>query len=163
MPGGKIVKYYGGEMRINDGMHQTRSRGLAKPSLVVWGIILISAIVLSGCKKDPKVVFIQGEWYRKNAHLANIPGEPAQETSWYFDNGYFSVGSCCFVKSYFSGYYVVTERGENSLTLELTNLEGQNGDMILHRDDKLYADIQIDTKADTLMINSEGPFSRVSP
>ena len=134
-----------------------------KSVFLLCGLILIIPLILSGCKKDPKVVFIQGEWYYKDAHLANIPSESAQETSWIFDNGYFSVGSCCFVKSYFSGYYVVTERGDNKLTLELYNLEGQNGDIVLHRDDTAYADIKLDTENDTLIINSKGPFTRVGP
>ncbi len=125
--------------------------------------ILLIALVLSGCKKDPKVDFIQGEWYYKDAHLANIVGESAQETSWVFDHGYFSVGSCCFVKSYFSGYYTVTGRTEHTLNLELYNLEGQNGEIVLHRDDTLYAEITIDTTADTLTIDSKGPYTRINP
>ncbi len=143
-------------------MVRTRPKRLTKKVLIL-GIILLIPILLSGCKKDPKVVFIQGEWYYKDAHLANIPNESAQETSWLFDNGYFSLGSCCFVKSYISGYYVVKERGDNKLTLELFNLEGQNGDIVLHRDDTLYAEIQINTETDTLIINSKGPFTRISP
>ena len=126
-------------------------------------MILLSAILLTGCKKDPKVTFIQGEWYYKDAHLANIPNESAEETSWLFDNGYFSVVGCCFVKSYITGYYVVTARGEQTLTLELYNLDGQNGDIVLHRDDTMYADIQVNEDADTLTINSDGPFTRVNP
>ncbi len=132
-------------------------------SRLVCAIILLISIFLAGCKKDPKVDFIQGEWYYKDAHLANIVGESAQETSWVFDNGYFSVGSCCFVKSYFSGYYVVTDRADNKLNLELYNLEGQNGDTVLHKDDTLYAEIQLNVQADTLTINSKGPYTRIEP
>jgi hypothetical protein len=58
---------------------------------------------------------------------------------------------------------VVTARGEQTLTLELYNLDGQNGDIVLHRDDTMYADIQVNEDADTLTINSDGPFTRVNP
>ncbi len=138
-------------------------RSIIKPILLVWIFVIALPLLLAGCKKDPKVTFIQGGWYYKDAHLANIVGESAQEISWDFDNGYFSVGSCCFVKSYFSGYYVVTERAENKLVLELYNLQGQNGDIVLHRDDTLYAEIQIDTEKDSLIINSKGPYTRIKP
>ncbi len=67
------------------------------------------------------------------------------------------------MKSYYSGYYAITERAENKLVLELYNLEGQNGDIVLHRNDTLYAEIQLDTEKDTLIINSKGPFERISP
>jgi hypothetical protein len=137
--------------------------GAVKLIPLVCGIVILFSFLLTGCKKDPKVSFIQGEWYYKDAHLANIVGESAQETSWLFDNGYFSIGSCCFVKTYFSGYYVVTDKAENKLSLELYNLQGQNGDMVLHKDDMLYANIVIDMNADTLIINSHGPFTRIQP
>jgi hypothetical protein len=137
-------------------------RGI-KIQFLLCGLVILVPIILSGCKKDQRIAFIQGEWYYKDTHLANIVGESAQESSWTFDNGYFSLGSCCFVKSYFSGYYVVTGRSENKLNLELYHLEGQNGDIVLHRDDTLYAEIIIDTDADAITINSHGPYSRVKP
>ncbi len=138
------------------------SQGI-KTAYLLCGLVFLLPFILSGCKKDPQLAFIQGEWYYKDAHLANIPGESAQETSWVFDNGYFSVGSCCFVKSYFSGYYVVTDRKESTLNLELYHLKGQNGDAVLHKDDTLYAEISLNTEADTLTINSKGPYTRIKP
>lgn len=131
-----------------------------------WLLVILVVgfgLLAAGCKKDPKTAFIQGAWYYKDAHLANIPSESAQSTTWEFDNGYFSVASCCFVEMYFSGYYNVVERQENKLNLELFNLKGQYGDMVLHRDDTLYLEIQLDIQADTLKINSGGPYQRVTP
>lgn len=130
---------------------------------LVYLLILCLSLALAGCKKDPKVSFIQGEWYYKDKHLANIPGESAQETKWYFDNGYFSMDSCCFVKANISGYYSISDRSENELTLDLFNLEGQQGGMALHRDDTAFAQIKIDFDTDTVMINSSGPYTRISP
>jgi len=98
-----------------------------------------------------------------DAHLANIPSESAQVTSWVFENGYFSMDSCCFVKMNSSGNYSIMDRAENELTLELFNLQGQYGDTVLYRKDKLTAILKIDTEADTLKINNDGPYTRLSP
>ena len=147
-------------------MHVTRWRflkGKSATTFIRYALVLVLCLSVAGCKKDPKVTFIQGTWYYHDAHLANIPGESGQETYWVFDNGYFSLDSCCFVKSYYSGYYSITERTDNGLTLELYNLRGQYGDIVLHRGDTLAAMVKIDTQADTLTINSDGPYTRVSP
>jgi hypothetical protein len=121
------------------------------------------SLTLAGCKKDPRVTFIQGIWYYKDAHLANFPGESAQVTNWEFDNGYFSIYTCCFYKASYSGYFSVVERAENKLTLEMFNLKGQAGDLIFHQDDTINAVLEIDTQADTLLINGDGPYARVAP
>jgi hypothetical protein len=134
-----------------------------KTPIILCVLLLGLSVALVGCKKDPKVEFIQGVWYYLDAHLANIPGESAQVTNWVFDNGYFSVDSCCFVQMNFSGYYSVSYRTESELTLELFNLQGQYGSMLLHRDDTMSAVIKIDTEADTVRINNDGPYTRVSP
>ena len=130
---------------------------------IVYLLMICLPFALVGCKKDPKVSFIQGEWYYKDKHLANIPGESAQETKWYFDNGYFTMDSCCFVKVNISGYYSISDRSEDELTLDLFNLEGQQGGMALHRDDTAFAQIKIDFDADTMIINSSGPYTRLGP
>lgn len=134
-----------------------------KPKHLFWFPVICIALLLGGCKKDPKVAFIQGIWYYHDTHLANIPGEDAQETSWEFVNGYVSMRSCCFVKISFSGYYSISDRSENELTLDLFNLEGQYGGTALHRDDTLTAVIRIDTSTDTIKINNSGPYTRQSP
>jgi hypothetical protein len=139
------------------------SLGISISPIILWILLLGISVILVGCKKDPMLEFIQGVWYYKNAHLANTPAESAQVTNWVFENGYFSMDSCCFVKMNFSGYYSVTDKAENELTLEFFNLQGQYGGTVLYRDDTQSAVIKIDTEADTLMINNDGPYTRVGP
>jgi hypothetical protein len=134
-----------------------------KISMILIIILIMSSVTLSGCKKDPRVTFFQGIWYYKNAHLANIPGESAQVTNWEFDNGFFSIYTCCFYKASYSGYYSVVERDENKLVLEMFNLRGQVGDLTFNKNDTINAVLKIDTETDTLFINGDGPYTRVTP
>jgi hypothetical protein len=134
-----------------------------KTLIILFVLVPLCSLALTGCKKDPRVTFIQGIWYYKDAHLANIPGESAQVTNWEFNNGYFSIYTCCFYKANYSGYYSVVDRVENKLTLEMFNLKGQMGDLIFHKGDTINAVLEIDSEADTLLINGDGPYSRVTP
>lgn len=145
------------------GKMEKSSKGSSKTAVILCIPLLCLSAALVGCKKDPKVVFIQGVWYYKDAHLANIPAESAQVTNWVFEKGYFSMDSCCFYEAYYSGYYSVGDRADNELTLELFNLQGQLGDTVLYRNDTMSTVIKIDTEADTLEINNDGPFTRVGP
>ena len=142
--------------------HSHRSQGQAHSRALLLSMMVILTLLASGCKKDPRVEFIQGEWYYKDAHLANIPSESAQTTNWVFDHGYFSMDSCCFVESYFSGNYYISARQENKLTLELINLKGQNGDTVLFKDDAMTIVISIDPEADTIKVGKDGPYARIS-
>ena len=56
------------------------SKRNSKTPITLCVLLLCLSIVLVGCKKDPRVEFIQGVWYYKDAHLANIPSESAQVT-----------------------------------------------------------------------------------
>lgn len=67
------------------------------------------------------------------------------------------------LKMNFSGYYSIKDRAENELTLELYNLQGQAGDTVLYRTDTLSAILKINTEADTLKINNDGPYTRIGP
>lgn len=125
-------------------------------------LLVLLAMLLTACKADPRLEFIQGGWYYKDAHLANIPGESAQVTTVEFDNGYVSMDSCCFTEVYFSGNYSVAEKEENSLTLDLFNLKGHTGGFNLTRNDAMVMMIKIDPETDTIKINGSGPFERVS-
>lgn len=138
-------------------------RRFNNPQICLGVLLLLLTIVFAGCKKDSRVVFIQGVWYNKNAHLANIPSESAQETNWEFDNHYFEISSCCFIESYFSGNYSITEKKEDELTLELFNMKGQNSSITLNREDTMSLVIKIDESSDTIWINGDGPYSRISP
>ena len=147
-------------------MHETRitqPRKILFSRAFMWMTLLLIVLVVTGCKKDPKVVFIQGAWYYKDAHLANIPAESAQVTSWVFDNSYFSMDSCCFVKANYSGYYSITGRQENELTLELFNMKGQIGGTVLFKDDTLAIVIKIDPETDTIKVSGDGPYTRLRP
>ena len=145
------------------GRMTTFTKGNLKTPIILCVILLRLSAALVGCKKDPKVEFIQGVWYYKDAHLANILAESAQVTNWVFDNGYFSVDSCCFVKMNFSGYYSVSDRTDSELTLELFNLQGLYGGTVLYRYDTMSGVIKIDTEADTIRINNDGPYTRIGP
>jgi hypothetical protein len=129
---------------------------------LLWTTIVFIVLAVSGCKKDPKVEFIQGAWYYQDAHLANIPAESAQVTNWEFDNYYFSVDTCCFYEANYSGYYSVTDRDENKLTLELYNIRGQIGGTVLN-DDTMTIIIKLDPETDTIKISGDGPYTRASP
>jgi hypothetical protein len=129
--------------------------------LFVAMFVVLLPFLAVGCKKDPKLEFIQGLWYYNDAHLANIPGESAQVTSWAFDRGTFFIDSCCFTESHFSGRYYVSESEDDKLTLELFNLSGQNGDNVLSKEDELTLVIKINTQTDTIQINRDGPYSRI--
>ena len=125
-------------------------------------LLVCLALLLAACKVDPRLDFIQGVWFYKDAHLANIPSESAQETIVEFDNGYISMDSCCFTEMYFSGSYSVSEKKENGLTLDLFNLKGHYGGFNLTRNDTMFMLITIDPDTDTIKINGSGPFERVS-
>ena len=129
---------------------------------ILWMSMIMLVLVTTGCKKDPRVEFIQGAWYYKDAHLANLPGESAQLTDWVFNNYYFTMNTCCFVEANYSGYYSISDREENELTLELFNLEGHMGGMAIHKDDTLSIVIKIDPENDTITISGDGPYTRVS-
>jgi hypothetical protein len=148
-------------MRGNSERHSYRPRGFSVTSILLY--MLLFTLVLTGCKKDPRVEFIQGIWYYKDAHLANIPGESAQETDWEFNSWSFQVNTCCFYEAYYSGYFRVLESKDDGLTLELYNLKGQFADTVLSRDDTLTIIVKIDQAADTIRISGDGPYTRVTP
>jgi len=146
---------------LSERLDQPQRFIFARPLL--WTTMLIIVLVVSGCKKDPRVEFIQGGWYYKDAHLANIPAESAQVTNWEFDNYYFAIDSCCFTEAYFSGYYSISERDENKLSLELFNMRGQMGGTALNKDDTMTIVITLDPETDTIKVSGDGPYSRVGP
>ena len=150
-------------MLLISGNMTTFTKVNSKTPIILCVLLLWLSVALVGCKKNPKLEFIQGVWYYKDAHLANIPSESAQVTNWVFDNGFFSMDSCCFVKMNFSGYYSVADSTESELTLELFNLQGLYGGTVLYRNDTMSAVIKIDTEADTIRINNDGPYTRIGP
>jgi hypothetical protein len=140
-----------------------RYRWNGQSRIMFWAFIVILALVISGCKKDQKLEFIQGSWYYNDAHLENIVGEPEQVTTWVFYNSSFTMDSCCFYEAYYSGYYYVTDKQDNQLTLELFNMKGQIGGTVLFKDDTQTIVIKIDSEADTIKVSGDGPYTRISP
>jgi hypothetical protein len=140
-------------------MLKTRSRRFAR--FFLWTCMLILVLVITGCKKDPRLEFIEGAWYYKDAHLANVPGESYQTTDWVFNNYYFTMNTCCFVEASYSGNFSVADRDENKLTLDLFNLKGHMGGMAINKDDTLTIVIKIDPDTDTIKIDGDGPYIRV--
>jgi hypothetical protein len=136
----------------------TRSRRLL-PGLLI--ILLLTGFALAGCQSDPNEEFIQGQWYDNDDHLSNLAGESRQETSWYFDDKTFEVYGCCFSPMAFSGNYRVVESEENSLLLELYNLDGQNGNMIFTDTDVISLEINLNREADTIQFGSGDTYIRV--
>jgi hypothetical protein len=139
-----------------------KTRRVKTLQVMLWMSMMILFLLATGCKNDSRVEFIQGAWYYKNAHLANLPGESAQLTDWVFNNYYFTMNTCCFVEANYSGNFSITDRDENKLTLELFNIKGHIGGMVIHKDDILTIVIKIDPETDTIIISGDGPYIRVS-
>jgi len=150
-------------MSFSDERQRIQPRTHPTTPILLCLLMLLLAMALTGCKKDPNVEFIQGLWYYKDAHLANIPSESAQTTNWDFYNWTFTLDTCCFYEAYYSGYYRVVESKDNQLTLELYNMQGQNGGTVLYKDDTITIVITIDHEADTIKIYSDGPYARIGP
>jgi hypothetical protein len=129
--------------------------------MVTMSLILV--FLLTGCSKDPNERFIQGLWYFKDPHLANIPAESAQETQWLFENGLFEAVSCCFSKFNLQGNYRILESEEDILTLELYNLAGDQQGVSVSRQDTTQFRIVLDRENDALTISRAGPFNRLTP
>jgi hypothetical protein len=150
-------------MSFSDERQPIQPRTYPTTPILLCLLMLLLAMALTGCKKDPNVEFIQGLWYYKDAHLANIPAESAQTTNWEFYNWTFTLDTCCFYEAYYSGYYRILESKDNKLTLELYHLQGTIGGTVLHRDDPMTIVIKIDPEADTIRITGDGPYTRVGP
>ena len=123
-------------------------------------VLLLSSLILAGCARDENEEFIQGQWYDKDDHLANLPGESALELYWLFDDHYFEAYACCFTRSDFSGYYRIVSSEGDIMELELYNPKGYNGDFRFSSSDTLSLTIEIDRLAGTLEIGANGPFTR---
>jgi hypothetical protein len=153
---GKYVRN-SGENKLS--MQKTTSTRFAR--VFLWTSMLILVLAATGCKKDPRLEFIEGAWYYKDAHLANIPGESFQTTDWVFNNYYLTMNTCCFIEASYSGNFSVADRDENKLTLDLFNLKGHMGGMAINKDDTLTIVIKIDPDTDTIKIDGDGPYIRV--
>jgi hypothetical protein len=124
--------------------------------LLIFGFILLVAI-LSACTSDENEAFIQGSWFYNDLHIQQQIGESFSETYWTFDGGNYEVYTCCFVESHQYGRYAILESDEDSLLLELFNIDGK------FNSDRLQVLVKIDREADTISLLRQGPFTRISP
>jgi hypothetical protein len=125
--------------------------------LAVLLVLFSIASLVLGCS-DANDQFIQGTWFYRDPHLESVSGETYLETVWTFDRGAFEFYTCCFAgEIHQTGRYRILESKENILTIELFNVKGsgtgRGGEIRL----------VIDPEADTLVIQSGGPHTRVVP
>ncbi len=123
----------------------------------VWTLLLLLTIGLAGCRPDPNVQFIQGDWYFNDPHLSSVAGESSLETVWTFDRGTYSMYACCFARAQETGWYEVLESEGDTLVIELSNRNG------VPNSERFSVGIEIDRTAGTIEIQGSGPFERVNP
>lgn len=119
-------------------------------------IAVLLGLILSGCKPDPNVAFIQGIWYYNDPHIQEVVGESFQETTWTFLRGAYQLYSCCFVEQEQRGGYQVIESQGDKIVLELFNPGKFNAE-------RTSIQIRIDRVNDTVTIQGNGPFTRGRP
>jgi hypothetical protein len=124
--------------------------------LITWGVFV------TGCRADPNQEFIQGTWYNNDAHLAGIAGETYLETTWTFGGDEFKMVACCFNEEYGYGNYRIVESSDTSLTLELYNVQGQVGGIVLPKNSSMQVIITIDKEKDTIAFGHQ-VFTRYEP
>lgn len=115
-------------------------------TLLISGLLLLT--LLAACTSESEE-YIQGYWYRGNAHFMD---------QWYFDAGAFQHKSEVFNGSpnITAGNYRVLEFTEDSLLLELYNLGQSFGE------DNQQITIEIDFENDTIHLSRQ-TYSRILP
>jgi hypothetical protein len=108
-------------------------------SIIILGLLLTA--LLAACTSETEE-YVQGYWYRGNAHFMD---------QWYFDAGNFSRKSEVFHgdPNITSGRYRVLEFADDRLVLELYDIDLSFGD------ETQQITIKIDTTADTIRISSQ--------
>jgi hypothetical protein len=107
--------------------------------ILILGFLLI--ILFSGCISETEE-YIQGYWYRGNAHFMD---------QWYFESGLFQHKSEVYHGDpvITAGRYRVLEFTDDSLVLELYDIELSFGDEIQQ------INVKIDSDLDTIRIRSQ--------
>jgi hypothetical protein len=108
-------------------------------SLTLLSILLV--ILLAGCMSETEE-YVQGYWYRGNAHFMD---------QWFFDRGLFNHKSEVFHgdPDVTSGRYRVLEFTDNSLVLELYDIDQSFGDEIQQ------INVKVDIDSDIIRIRSQ--------
>jgi hypothetical protein len=112
---------------------------------------------LAACASDENEAFIQGTWFYNDLHIQEQVGESFSQTTWIFDGGNYEVYTCCFVESHQYGRYAILESSEDSLLLELFNIDGK------YNSDRFQVNVKIDRQSDAISLLRQGPFTRISP
>lgn len=136
-------------------MKQRISKHQSRLIFLLWTLILVS--FLAACVSDENEAFIQGSWFYNDLHIQQQIGESFSETYWTFDGGNYEVYTCCFVESHQYGRYAILESDEDSLVLELFNIDGK------FNSDRFQVNVKIDRQSDTIQVLRQGPFTRISP
>lgn len=115
-------------------------------SLLLLSLLLL--IFMVACTSENED-FIQGYWYRGNAHFMD---------EWVFDRGRFSHKSEVFHGSpeITAGRYQVIDNQEDSVTLELFDIQLSFGD------ERQQIVIKLDWESDTIRIRAQ-TFERILP
>lgn len=129
--------------------------------LLIVSIILLGSILMSGCKPDPIVEYIQGMWSYDDPHLREVVAESHWIESWIFDNGSFANRGCCFGEVNIVGSYRVIDSDENSVLLELYDMQGTQATHSIDRDAKIELKIVIGEDG-TLTIGSTAGYERIA-
>lgn len=108
-------------------------------SILILGLLLTT--LLAACTSETEE-YVQGYWYRGNAHFMD---------QWYFDAGNFSHKSEVYHgdPNVTSGRYRVLEFADDRLVIELYDIDLSFGD------ETQQITIKIDTIADTIRISSQ--------
>jgi len=108
-------------------------------SIFIMSLLLV--VLLAACTSETED-FIQGYWYRGNAHFMD---------QWYFEQGIFKHKMEVYYGSPIvtSGRYRVLEFSEDSLILELYDIDLSFGDEIQQ------VTIKIDLESDTIRTRSQ--------
>jgi hypothetical protein len=114
-------------------MHRNRRLLLLLPILLL--------VLLAACTSEAED-YIQGYWYRGNAHFMD---------QWYFEAGIFNHKTEVFHGDPLitSGHYRVLENTEDSLVLELYDIDLSFGDEIQQ------VNVKLDWDSDTISIRSQ--------
>lgn len=133
--------------------------GRLKLSIIM--LTLFVSIILAGCKPNPVVDYIQGMWIYDDQHLRKVIAEPHWIETWEFDDGSFANRGCCFGEVNIVGNYRIVESDENSVLLELYNMQGIQANTPLQKDDRFQMKIKLNEDG-TLTIGSTAGYERIA-
>ncbi len=134
-----------------------KRRRLGRSMRLRWvvpaSVLLIVVVCLSGCR-DSRERFIQGDWTYSVPSVGGVTSQTVVHTFWRFDDGTFQAHSCCDNRPGMEGQYRVVDSDEDTLVLELFDIEGAGPD------DGYELTVVINRDGDSMKLQGEGPFLR---